>query len=372
MVRLLAGGLARAGIDTHVATTNDNGAGTLPMNRGVPIVHDGVTYWYFQRQSRLYTFSWPLSVWLARHVSEFDVVHIHALFSFPSLVAAYWANRRGVPYIVRPLGTLNTWGIRNRRPWLKKISFRLLESRIVRHAVRVHYTSEQERLEAESLRVPARAAVIPNALSSGSRISGLAGRFRERYPQLEGRRILLFLSRLDPKKGLDLLLRALVNVRQRVPEAMLVVAGQGEEGFVSRLRAQTRTLEIEPAVLWAGFLTGEEKQAALADADVFVLPSYSENFGIAAAEAMAAGVPVIVSDQIGIHNDVAGAGAGLVVPCDVTRLTDALIRLLSDPDVRRSMGRNGRRLAETRYSLETVTGEIRCLYEEIASSWTRC
>src|SRR5437867_682944 len=134
MVCHLAGGLARAGIETHVATTDDNGSETLPARYGVPVVQDGVTYWYFRRQSRLYTFSWPLSVWLARHISEFDVLHIHALFSFPTLPAAYWARRHGVPYIVRPLGTLNEWGMRNRRPWLKKFSFRVLENRVLKHA----------------------------------------------------------------------------------------------------------------------------------------------------------------------------------------------------------------------------------------------
>src|SRR5437879_700359 len=153
MVRRLAGSLARAGIETHVATTDDNGPETLQVRCGVPVVQDGATYWYFRRQTRFYTFSWPLGAWLARHVADFDAVHIHALFSFATLPAAYWARRRGVPYIVRPLGTLNEWGMRNRRPWLKRLSFRLIESRILKHAALVHYTSDQERLEAETLHV---------------------------------------------------------------------------------------------------------------------------------------------------------------------------------------------------------------------------
>ena len=365
MVRHLADSLARTGIETHVATTDDNGPETLPVRYGVPVLQDGVTYWYFRRQSRLYTFSWPLGVWLARHVSEFDVVHIHALFSFPMLPAAYWANRHGVPYIVRPLGTLSAWGMRNRRPWVKKLSFRLIESRVLKHAARVHYTSAQERLEAESLHVTTRAAVIPNALSPGSPTSVVPGGFRASYPQLEGHRVILFLSRLDEKKGLGLLLRAFANVRQRVPDVMLVVAGDGEEWFVRRLKAQAQALEIDPDILWVGFLTGDEKQAALADADVFVLPSYSENFGIAVAEAMAASVPVIVSDQVGIHHEIAEAAAGVVVECDVAQLTRALILLLNDAVLRRSMGRNGRRLVENRYSLEAVTDEVLCLYEGV-------
>jgi glycosyltransferase involved in cell wall biosynthesis len=367
MIRDLAGSLARAGIEIHVATTDDNGPETLPVQYRVPVVREGVTYWFFPRQSRFYTFSWPLGVWLARHVSDFDLLHIHALFSFSTLLAAYWARRRGVPYIVRPLGTLNTWGMKNRRPWLKKLSFRVLERRVLKHAARVHFTSGQERLEAETLHVEAEAAVIPNPLPPGSLFPSVAGRFRACYPQLKSRRIILFLSRLDEKKGVELLLCAFASVRQQVPDALLVIAGEGEKILVRKLKVRARKLEIDSAVLWAGFLAGDDKRAALADADVFVLPSYSENFGIAVAEAMAAGVPVVVSDQVGIHHDITEAAAGVVVKCDAAPLALALIRLLNDASLRRAMGRNGRRLAQKRYSLEAVTDKVLCLYNGITS-----
>jgi glycosyltransferase involved in cell wall biosynthesis len=367
LIRDLAGSLVRAGLEIHVATTDDNGPETLPVQHGVPVVEAGVTYWFFARQSRFYTFSWPLGRWLARHVSSFDVVHIHALFSFPALPAAYWARRHGVPYVVRPLGTLNVWGMSNRRPWLKKLSFRLLERRVLKHAARVHYTTGQERLEADRLQIAAEAEVIPNPLSPDSLSVGVGGRFRARYPQANGRRIILFLSRIDEKKGLELLLGAFVRVRQQAPNVLLVVAGEGEERLVGRLKFRARMLGIDSDVLWAGFLTGDDKRVALADADVFVLPSYSENFGIAVAEAMAAGVPVIVSDQVGIHQEISEAAAGLVVKCDVAPLAAALIRLLHDPDLRRSLSRNGRRLAQERYSLDDVTDKVLCLYSAITS-----
>jgi glycosyltransferase involved in cell wall biosynthesis len=365
MIRSLAGALSRQGVETHVATTNDDGRGTLRVPCGVPVLEDAVTYWYFPRQTCLYTFSWPLGVWLARHVADFDAVHIHALFSYAAVPAAYWARRRGVPYIVRPLGTLNDWGMKNRRRWIKKWSFRLLESRIIEHAALVHYTSNQERLEAEKLhRGQTAAAIIPNAIAE-TPASSPAGRFRARFPQLENRQVLLFLSRLDQVKGLYLLMRAFAQIRQQIPHVSLVVAGDGNSAFVSGLKAEAVRLGIERDVIWPGFLDGELKQAALADADVFVLPSYSENFGIAVAEAMAAGVPVIVSDQVGIHHDIAETAAGMVVRCEVAPLAGALIRLLNDPDLRRSMGRNGRRLAQKRYSLEAVTRQVLCLYNGI-------
>lgn len=359
MVRQLASSLAKAGIDSHVATTNDNAAGTLDVELGVPVGEDGVTYHYFRRQARFYTFSWPLGAWLRAHVADFDVVHIHALFSWAALPAAFWARRRGVPYVVRPLGTLNRWGMTERRPWLKTASFRVIESRIVKHAALMHYTSEQERAEAESLGVRTPAAVIPNPLPPPVRSVGSSdGTSTPTF-------VVLFLSRIDPKKGVDLLLRAFVHVRARVPGAVLVMAGDHSSPYAREMQTLAQSLGLDADVVWTGFLSGDQKAEALADADVFVLPSHSENFGIAVAEAMAAGLPVVVSDQVAISTDVASASAGLVVPCDATAIADAIVLLLDSPEQRASMGQNGRRLAVERYSEDAVTRQLIGVYNQL-------
>ena len=182
MVRGLARDLSRAGIDTHVATTDDNGAERLAVPYGVPVVQDGVTYWYFRRQTRFYTFSWPLGRWLADRVADFDLVHIHALFSYATLPAAFWANRHGVPYVVRPLGTLSEWGMKNRRPWLKHWSFRVIESRVLKHAAIVHYTSDQERLEAEKLHVTTQRRSFPSPCPNARPAAPVPAHFARSIP----------------------------------------------------------------------------------------------------------------------------------------------------------------------------------------------
>jgi len=365
MVRTMARALAQAGLDVHVATTDDDGPDRLRVPLGVPQPEDGATFWYFPRQTRFYIFSWPLTRWLAQHVREFDLVHIHALFSYAALPAALAAHRAGVPYIVRPLGTLNRWGIENRRPWLKRLSFRILESRILAHAAGIHYTSEQERSEASALFAGGHAAIIPNPMDASPHRFPV-GAFRARFPDLEGRRIVLFLSRLDEKKGLDLLLAAFARVHRQCPDTALVLAGSGLPEFAAALRARAAGLGIASSVIWAGFLSGEQKWAALADADIFVLPSYSENFGNAVVEAMAAGLPVVVSDQVGIHAEIAEAGAGAVVPCSVERLAGQILEFLADAGLRASMGQNGRRLSAQRYSPDAVGARMLRLYNEIA------
>src|SRR5262249_52744523 len=162
VLRVVTQGLAEQGYCVHVATTDDDLEGRITVPHGVPVLDGKVTYWYFPRQLRTYTCSLPLWPWLWKHVSEFDLVHIHAVFTYPSTVAAIAARAKSVPYIVRPLGGLNRWGLETRRPRLKRLSFTLLDKTILEHAAAVQYTSDQEQIEAEELSFRATPVVIPN------------------------------------------------------------------------------------------------------------------------------------------------------------------------------------------------------------------
>jgi glycosyltransferase involved in cell wall biosynthesis len=365
VARTIAEGLVKRGLSVDIATTDDNGAEQLSVPLARPVVENGVTSWYFRRQIKFYTVSWPLFRWLAAHVGDYDLVHIHGLFSFAATAGAFWATRRGVPYLLRPLGALNTWGIQNRRPFLKRFSIRMIERRILANAAATHFTSDRERREGELIVPGIRSVVIPNPVEilTVEKKPGTEA-LRSTYPELAGKRIVLFLSRLDPIKGLDLLLDGFGKIRATHPDAALVVAGNGDHGFVARLREQAHLLGIERDVVWVGFLEGEGKRAAFAAADVFVLPSYSENFGVAVVEAMASGLPVIVSDQVGIHREVAEAKAGLIVRCDANEVSDAVVRLLSDGEERRQISRNAVLLAK-KFSPDVVSEKLIQVYERL-------
>jgi len=357
MMRTTARALSKAGWEVHVATTDDNGPERLKVPLGLPQQEDGATFWYFPRQTRFYNFSWPLTWWLMKHLREFDLVHIHALFSYAALPAAVLARRAGVPYIVRPLGTLNRWGMQNRRRWLKRLSLRLIESRIMAGAAGIHYTCEQELVEASELGISGNSLIIPNAVDLPA--CGHAPRTPNSH------KAILFLSRFDRKKGLDLLFEAFAEVRRRGLNALLVLAGSGDPDLVAQLKQDAERLGITSNVVWAGFLTGDDKWAAFGDADVFVLPSYSENFGIALVEALASGCPAVVSDQVGIHREISRAGAGLVTPCHAEDLAKALLDVLSDPELRQRMSENGVRLARQQFSLDAVSRKLAETYAAV-------
>ena len=327
---------------------------------------DGYGVFHFRKQTEFYKVSLPFRSWIRNHVRDYDLVHIHALFSFTSNCAARAARRVGVPYVIRPLGVLNRWGMQNRRRLLKALSFRFVEQPALNHAAAMHYTARAEQAEAEQSGATARGAVIPLGLE----LEGFASLpspelFFRRCPQAADRTVVLFLSRLDPKKGLDLLLPAFAQVKEHHPHALLVVAGSGDEDYVRGLQQEAARLGLAGDVAWPGFLAGADKLSALAAARVYVLPSYSENFGIALVEALAAGVPCLSTEGVAVSEDIRERDAGLVVAPQVAPLAAALDRLLGDAALRARLGANGRRLAQERFSLGVMGAALKKLYESI-------
>lgn len=238
---------------------------------------------------------------------------------------------------------------------------------ILRGAAAIHYTSRAEQIEAAAAdpaigKIPSAVIPLPIEVSAPDETIDVE-RFREKFPEIGNRPIVLFLSRIDPKKAIELLLSGFVEIVRTVPRALLVLAGAGDDRYLALLRAMIEDKGLQDHVLWAGFLQGKDKAAAFRAASVYVLPSYSENFGIAAAEALAAGVPTVVSDQVALSADIAAANAGLVVPCEADAIANAVLRLLGDADLREDFSRRARTLAAARFSLEVTGKALRNFYE---------
>jgi glycosyltransferase involved in cell wall biosynthesis len=362
VLRQMMAGLAAQGVTVHIATTDDDGPrARITVPTGVPRAEAGGTFFYFPRQTSFYSFSWPMTQWLARHIREYDVVHVHALFSYPSTVAAFLARRSGVPYLIRTLGTLSQWGLAMRHPWLKRCSLWLIESRIVRNAAAIHATSEQERKEVLTVFPGCRTVVIPNPVSLPELPAAAPAR-----PSRARASGILFLSRIDPKKGLELLLAAFDRMAASHGDLRLVIAGDGDPAYVDSVHRMAQSLPARERITFTGNVDGDRKSLLFVDADLFVLPSYSENFGVAVVEAMAHGVPVLISPHVGIHNEVTAALAGRTAPCAVEPLAQAMGEMIgSDPESLRCTGRNGRRLVLERYAPDIVARLLIAAYQEV-------
>jgi glycosyltransferase involved in cell wall biosynthesis len=363
-MRMIESALASQGIDVETATTDDDGTrhgriveASVPEGTGQRR--------YFPKTTAFYKVSTGLARWLLGHARDYDLIHIHALFSFSSTIAAYAARKAGVPYIVRPLGTLADYGMRNRRRWLKRISVSLVESGILRNAAAVHFTSNMERDEAAALGLDLRGIVIPLAAEAAPRADAEA--FLSRFPELRERRWVIFLSRLDPKKNVEALLQA-VALAPADASTRWVIAGDGDPAYVRSLHELAGKLGVESQVLWTGHLEGDAKAAALAGARLFVLPSASENFGISVVEALQAGLPVVVGHGVALASAVEEYDAGAAIEPDPQAILEAVQRYLGDEDARALAATNARRLAASEFSMEALGAKLKSLYATILAS----
>lgn len=339
--------LAAAGIDVTLATTDDDGTNVrlnVPLNQ--PLKNEGYTTIYFSRQTRAYSISMPLLGWVNAHVHEFDVCHLHGVFSFASDLPALAARRTHLPYVITPHGILCNYGMTQRRSFLKRLFVKTLVGPNLKQASLVHFTTEMERRESSGWAAIRRSEIVPYCLD----LQMAAPRTTSNRQRVDRAFKLLFLARIDPKKGLDLLFRALAQLRRDDVAVTLTIAGSGEANYVATLKTLATELGIAEQIHWAGFADETRKQQLFGEADAFVLSSYSENFGIAPVEAMAAGLPVIITDQAAISGAMAAADAAIVIPCNVDALAAAICQLRASPTMQARLSQVGLQLARDYFS----------------------
>lgn len=361
---------ALSGFDVHVtaATTDDDGRGKhlSGITLGQLTPKEGWDVLYFRKQTDFYKASLPLADWLRRHVRQFDAVHVHAVFSFASLAAGRAAAAAGVPYVVRPLGVLNRWGMENRRRFVKALSFRLFDLPMLRKASAMHYTSRMEMEDASRFGLKNLQRVIPIGMDL-SPFDSLPQRevFSARFSETASSRNILFLSRVDEKKGIDLLLEAFARIATQRPDIRLVICGSGDTSLTAKLQSQAASLGIAPRVTWAGQVAGELRLAAFSAAEMFVLPSHSENFGIALLEAMAAGLPCVSTDQVALALDAVRADALLLADREPGAIAAKIETLLDSPQDRHRLGQSARILSRSEYSLPAMGKALHDMYREV-------
>lgn len=351
--------LARAAVDVEVFTTTQRSSRVLPAivpgRRAVDGVH--VSYFPSVHPFGRAFFAPGLSRALRDRAGEFDLVHLHMLWTASGMAAARHCRRRGIPYVITLHGALNPWALRQ-RALEKRVFLAVAERRNIDSAALLHFTTQAERDGAPPWARARPARVIPDVVDAP--LQGMGA------PEERARsRDVLLLSRIHPVKGFDLLVPAMKRVRELEPRARLTVAGPDEGGHRAVVERRVAEAGLRDVVTFTGLLDAEGRRRALARAALLVAPSHQENFGMSVAEAMAAGLPVVVSDQVNLCSEVRRAGAGEVVPLEVEALAAALLRLLRSPDLRATMGAAGRRLAAERFSATAVGGALRETYSAV-------
>lgn len=314
-----------------------------------------------------------LTPWLKSHARDYDAVVVNGLWNYGSYGTWRALHRSNVPYFVFTHGMLDPWFNETypTKTFFKKIFWRLFEHKVLRDARGVMFTCEEERRRAPKSFSPYVAHEFVAGYGTrdieGDPASQLSA-FVAHIPESKRRKFILFLGRIHPVKGVDLLIKAFARHAGAFPELDLVIAGPDQTGRQSELQRLASELEVDDRIFWPGMLSGDAKWGAFRSAEFFVLPSHQESFGVVIAEALALNKPVLITNKVNIWREIAADKAGLVVNDDVEGIADGLREMCAlSAQQREAMGQNARKCFSTRYDLEENAMQLLALLERLSA-----
>ena len=365
--------LASLGAKVTVLTTNVNGTRRLDVSLAQAVPLGGVEVFYYPVTHilpRSFFYSPALAQACRQKVGQCDIAILDLLMAHSMGLSAAACTRAGVPYVIPLHGQLLPWSLR--RKWLKKHLYLALLGRThLNRAAALHCTAPTEPDNLAELGLRAPTFVVPHGIDTNHfTCLPTRGAMRNRLSIPSEATVLLLLGRLHPKKRPDLAVEALAAAQSLPGPVHLVLAGPDESGLTQALQAQARTLGCADKLHFTGLLKGDEILYALADADLLLMPSapQSENFGMSAAEAMAAGLPILVSDGVPVGRWAEEAGAGRVVPCSAAAFTQVTLELLARPEQFKAMGRRGQALVREQFDSSAVARQMLAQYESIIAT----
>jgi glycosyltransferase involved in cell wall biosynthesis len=375
-VAALAEGLVARGHRVVVFTSNSNVDEDLDVPTDCPTLLDGVEVWYFRRSEPLrllpflpymsrssgYVYCGKLGAAVRARIGEFDLVHLHMPFVYPTYAVGRAALRSRKPIFYHQRGNYDPERLRFRSV-KKRAYIACVERPLMRNAAMLVALTEAERDSYLALGLRTRCRIVPNGIDADAYSSAPTGEFASRFHVGADRLVLLYLARLHPFKGADLLLDAFLRIAGEHPRAVLVFAGHDEWGMESGFRARAEAAGVGGRVLFPGLVSGTLKLDLLARADLLCLPSWGEGFSMAILEALASRTPVLISP--GCHfPEVESWGAGWVVERTAERWAEALRAILTHPERLPEAGEAGRRLARCNYSWPSVVAQMEHVYQE--------
>lgn len=362
-------GLRDIGIDAEIVTTNDNGKTLLdvPLHRLIEYEVEGekVPVRFFPRFSppihavREFAFSGSLTIWLWQHLRDYDLIHVHAIFSYPATIAMTIARQQNIPYVNSPHGLLCQWSLQQGAQ-KKHIYLNLLEKANLFGAKAIHVTARQEQVEIELLGWALKTVVLPLGLQISPAIADAREQLHRMLDIPSQVPILLFLSRIHPKKGLDYLIPALGKLRDR--HFAFVLAGSGDPEYEAALERLLQANHLGDRTFKLGFVTGINKNICLQGADLYVLTSHSENFGVSVLEALAAGTPVLITKGVALAELVRSQQLGWVVDLEIDAIAAAIAQSLDQPQVNQQIGDRAAKYIAEHYTWNKIAVNLQQLY----------
>lgn len=361
----LARAIGARNISVDIISTNANGSTSLdvPLNQWISQGVYRIKYFPYWPLSD-YKLSLSLTKWLMFHAADYNIVHTNAIFSY-SILPAYWACQlHGVPYVVTPHGMLEPWAL-SYKAWKKRLYYNIIEKPALEKASAIQVLASPEADSILSLGIKTPLVCVPNGIHRQDFETLSAPEvFYQKFPVPRNKTLILFLGRLDPKKGLDLLAPAFAKVHAQFPQTHLAIAGPDNIGFLPTAQGFFAKAGCLNAVTFTGMLTGSLKYAALAAARIYVAPSYSEGFSMSVLEGMASGLPCVITTGCNFP-EAAAAQAAYVVSINAGELAGALSQCLSNPQQAKAMGDRARQLIFEKYTWERISSRMIEVYTAI-------
>jgi len=353
--------LAQKGLDVTIFSTLKRGEEIkIFQPRGVKIK-------IFQRSffSHLWNSHSPaLQIALEKEIKNFDLIHIHGIWHHLLFVAYKAAKKFHKPFIITPHGTLEPWPL-SYKFLRKKIYYSLIQKRILKEASAIQAITTQEAKNIQNLGIKTRIVVIPNGINLKEFQKIPENKTLERFfPELINKKYFLFLGRLHPVKGLDLLVRAFSQITKERNDIFLVIAGPDELGYRKELEKILKSEDAMENTIFTGLVTEEKKVALLSNANFLVLPSYSEVRGISILEAAACGIPVIATHKCNFP-EIEEFKTGILIDPDISQLRKAILILLNNQNLGKEMGENGKKMVFEKFTWEKISGEIIKFYQDL-------
>jgi glycosyltransferase involved in cell wall biosynthesis len=364
--------LRSQGVDAEIATTNDNGKDLLdvPLYKLTDQLaeYGNIPIRFFPRFSpninpvREFAFSRSLTTWLWQHIAEYDLVHVHAIFSYASTIAMAIARIRKVPYINRPLGQLCTWSLQQSK-LRKQIYLNMFERSNLLHSQSLHFTTQQEQEEFNQLGLNIPSFILPHGVQMPTLIPDAQSQLRQILQLPDRCPIILFMSRIHPKKGLEYLIEALGKLKEY--NFALIIAGSGKSDYIQQLQDLLITQGLSDRTHLVGFVKGETKNLYLQAADLFTLTSYSENFGVAAIESLAAGTPVLITDGVAIAPMVQEQAIGYVTKLEINAIVSTIQEFFDHPQIAKQKGDHAKEYIAEHYTWAKIVHNLAILYQNL-------
>ena len=367
--------LRSQGCDAEIVTTNDNGANLLE----VPLFvlsdqlaeYGNVPIRFFPRFSpqiaavREFAYSTSFTTWLWQHITDYDLIHVHAIFSYTSTIAMAIARIKRIPYINRPLGQLCTWSLQQSQ-FRKKLYLNIIERSNLYHSQFLHFTAEQEREEFNQLGLKIPNFVLPHGVHIFPEIADARQQLHQLLQVPDRVPIILFMSRIHPKKGLEYLIAAIGQLKNQLnQEFTLAIAGNGEPEYINQLKSLALEHDLSDRLHWLGFVEGATKYLYLQGADLFALTSHSENFGIAVIEALASATPVLITTGVAIAPMVREQNIGYVTELDIEAIAQAIQSILTQPQASQQIGDRAQQYICEHYSWAKIARNLIAQYEKV-------